>query len=159
MTQCQVSADVAPPTITSFKYRPAVDADAPGLTCLGDDVTTTFVAETALPTDSGTFRVRAYRSVGSLRASEPIAMISGDVRGKRNVLVRVHDQCFTSEVFGSLKSTGAWSFTCRKRDGALDSRIRSWLTPCKSGDLIQSTRTACSGLRMTTARTSQCRLF
>uniref|UniRef100_A0AAV1UKZ8 GTP cyclohydrolase II n=1 Tax=Peronospora matthiolae TaxID=2874970 RepID=A0AAV1UKZ8_9STRA len=103
MTQCQLSADVAPPTITSFKYRPAVDADAPGLTCLGDAVTTTFVAETALPTDSGTFRVRAYRSVGSLRASEPIAMISGDVRGKRNVLVRVHDQCFTSEVFGSLK--------------------------------------------------------
>ena len=103
MTQWQSPADVAPPTITSFKYRPAVDADAPGLTCLGDHVTTTFVAETALPTEGGTFRVRAYRSIGSLRESEPIAMVSGDVRGQRNVLVRVHDQCFTSEVFGSLK--------------------------------------------------------
>ncbi|CEG37854.1 gtp cyclohydrolase ii [Plasmopara halstedii] len=87
----------------SIKYKPALGPDAPGLTCLGNDVNTTFVAETALPTDAGMFRVRAYRSVGSLRESEPIAMITGDVRGKRNVPVRVHDQCFTSEVFGSLK--------------------------------------------------------
>ncbi|GMF15986.1 unnamed protein product [Phytophthora fragariaefolia] len=87
----------------SFKHVPPVGADAPGLTCLGADVRTTFVAETALPTDGGLFRVRAYRAVGSLRESEPVAMISGDVRGQRNVPVRVHDQCFTSEVFGSLK--------------------------------------------------------
>ncbi|RLN51249.1 hypothetical protein BBJ29_009882 [Phytophthora kernoviae] len=88
---------------TSYKRVPVMDADAPGLTCLGDHITTSFVAETALPTDGGIFRVRAYRSVGSLRESEPIAMITGDVRGQRNVPVRVHDQCFTSEVFGSLK--------------------------------------------------------
>ncbi|KAF4132643.1 GTP cyclohydrolase II [Phytophthora infestans] len=104
MTQLQKSkktvADIAQAT---FKHVPVLDANAPGLTCLGDQVTTTFVAETALPTDGGMFRVRAYRSVGSLRESEPIAMITGDVRGKRNVPVRVHDQCFTSEVFGSLK--------------------------------------------------------
>ncbi|POM74069.1 GTP cyclohydrolase II [Phytophthora palmivora] len=103
MTQLQKpkkSVDVAP---ASFKHVAAVGADAPGLTCLGEQITTTFVAETALPTDGGMFRVRAYRSVGSLRESEPIAMITGDVRGKRNVPVRVHDQCFTSEVFGSLK--------------------------------------------------------
>lgn len=85
------------------KHAPVVEADAPGLTCLGDHVSTTFVAETALPTNGGMFRVRAYRSTGSLRESEPIAMISGDVFGQRNVPVRVHDQCFTSEVFGSLK--------------------------------------------------------
>ena len=101
MTQYSNTVDVASPV--AFKHKPAVGADAPGLTCLGDHVTTTFVAETALPTDSGVFRVRAYRSVGSLRESEPIAMITGDVRGKHNVFVRVHDQCFTSEVFGSLK--------------------------------------------------------
>ncbi|KAK1943739.1 GTP cyclohydrolase-2 [Phytophthora citrophthora] len=104
MTQLQkppkTVADVAP---ASFKHVPSLGADAPGLTCLGDQVTTTFIAETALPTDGGMFRVRAYRSVGSLRESEPIAMVTGDVRGKRNVPVRVHDQCFTSEVFGSLK--------------------------------------------------------
>lgn len=80
-----------------------VGPDAPGLTCLGDDIETQFVAETLLPTTEGVFRVRAYRSTGSLRESEPIAMISGDVKGKSGVPVRVHDQCFTSEVFGSLK--------------------------------------------------------
>ncbi|KAG6599744.1 GTP cyclohydrolase II [Phytophthora cinnamomi] len=106
MTQLETShhtsaADVVAPA--AFKHQPAVGADAPGLTCLGERVTTTFVAETALPTDGGVFRVRAYRSVGSLRESEPVAMITGDVRGQRNVPVRVHDQCFTSEVFGSLK--------------------------------------------------------
>ncbi|KAL4111475.1 hypothetical protein PRIC1_003153 [Phytophthora ramorum] len=94
----QPTVDVAP-----FKHVPALGADAPGLTCLGEHVTTTFVAETALPTDGGLFRVRAYRSTGSLRECEPIAMITGDLRDKRNVPVRVHDQCFTSEVFGSLK--------------------------------------------------------
>jgi GTP cyclohydrolase II len=104
MTQLQKpKMSVADVTPTSFKHVPAKGADAPGLTCLGDHVTTSFVAETALPTDGGMFRVRAYRSTGSLRESEPIAMISGDVRGQRNVPVRVHDQCFTSEVFGSLK--------------------------------------------------------
>ncbi|KAE9005452.1 hypothetical protein PF010_g12442 [Phytophthora fragariae] len=100
MTQLQTPQHSAP---ASFKHVPAVGADAPGLTCLGEHVSTSFVAETALPTDGGLFRVRAYRSIGSLRESEPVAMISGDVRGKRNVPVRVHDQCFTSEVFGSLK--------------------------------------------------------
>lgn len=82
---------------------PPVGPDAPGLTCLGDGISTTFVAETLLPTSEGAFRVRAYRSTGSLRESEPIAMISGQVKGKTGVPVRVHDQCFTSEVFGSLK--------------------------------------------------------
>lgn len=76
---------------------------SPGLTCLGDDVRTEFIAETNLPTTDGYFRVRAYRSTGTLREAEPITMVCGDVRGKAGVPVRVHDQCFTSEVFGSLK--------------------------------------------------------
>ena len=35
--------------------------------------------------------------------SEPSAIISGRVEGKKNVVVRVHDACWTSEVIGSLK--------------------------------------------------------
>ncbi|KAI9918139.1 hypothetical protein PsorP6_012757 [Peronosclerospora sorghi] len=101
MTQLPIEREIAPSI--ALKPTATVDIDAPGLTCLGHHVTTTFVAETALPTDSGTFRVRAYRAVGSLRESEPIALISGNVQGKNHVPVRVHDQCFTSEVFGSLK--------------------------------------------------------
>ena len=61
-----------------------------------------FVAETMLPTTHGTFRVRAYRD--EVSGAEPIAFIVGDVGGRDEaVVVRVHDQCVTSEVFGSLK--------------------------------------------------------
>eukprot|EP00516_Mucochytrium_quahogii_P012861 CAMPEP_0203801014 /NCGR_PEP_ID=MMETSP0100_2-20121128/10979_1 /ASSEMBLY_ACC=CAM_ASM_000210 /TAXON_ID=96639 /ORGANISM=" , Strain NY0313808BC1" /LENGTH=411 /DNA_ID=CAMNT_0050707445 /DNA_START=111 /DNA_END=1346 /DNA_ORIENTATION=- len=60
-----------------------------------------FVAETSLPTDKGRFRVRAYRN--ELTGAEPLAMINGKVEGKSDVIVRVHDQCVTSEVFGSLR--------------------------------------------------------
>lgn len=60
-----------------------------------------FVAETLLPTIHGRFRVRAYRNAES--GAEPLAMIVGDVEGKAEVLCRVHDQCQTSEVFGSLR--------------------------------------------------------
>jgi len=35
--------------------------------------------------------------------SEPVAILVGDVDGRRDVPVRVHDECYTSEVLGSLK--------------------------------------------------------
>ena len=60
-----------------------------------------FVAETLLPTIHGEFKVRAYRN--NIDGSEPIAIIFGDVQGKSDVICRVHDQCFTSEVLHSLK--------------------------------------------------------
>jgi GTP cyclohydrolase II len=36
-------------------------------------------------------------------SDEHVALVMGDVRGKENVPVRVHSECLTSEVFGSLK--------------------------------------------------------
>ncbi|KAH9262490.1 GTP cyclohydrolase II [Batrachochytrium salamandrivorans] len=46
--------------------------------------------------------MRAYRD--SETGAEPLAMVVGDVEAQREgVLVRVHDQCQTSEVFGSLR--------------------------------------------------------
>jgi GTP cyclohydrolase II len=60
-----------------------------------------FVAETNLPTHRGTYRVRAYRDRRD--GSEPVAIIHGDVAGAINLPVRVHDECYTSEVLGSLK--------------------------------------------------------
>jgi GTP cyclohydrolase II len=41
------------------------------------------------------------RSLGL--SNEHIAMVMGDVEGRSNVPVRVHSECMTSEVFGSLK--------------------------------------------------------
>lgn len=71
----------------------------------GKDVWTEFVAETLLPTQMGKFRLRGYRHTvdGGTSFSEPSAIISGQVEGSDNVIVRVHDACWTSEVIGSLK--------------------------------------------------------
>merc|ERR1711977_226927 len=67
-------------------------------------VHTAFVAETLLPTMAGNFRVRAFRHmVNGVIIGEPIAILRGRPEGLRNVPVRVHDACFTSEVLGSLK--------------------------------------------------------
>ena len=60
-----------------------------------------FVAETSMPTDKGRFRVRAYRDTET--GAEPLAILEGEVENREGVLCRVHDQCMTSEVFGSVK--------------------------------------------------------
>lgn len=60
-----------------------------------------FVASTILPTAQGQFRILAYRH--RLTNSEPIVLQVGDVENKKNILIRVHDQCITSEVFKSLR--------------------------------------------------------
>lgn len=60
-----------------------------------------FISETLLPTKFGDFRVRAYRDTET--QVESLALIVGDVSLLENVTTRVHDQCLTSEVFGSLK--------------------------------------------------------
>lgn len=65
---------------------------------------TRFVAECDLPSLMGNFKMRAYtyRENGDMTNKlEPIVVVAGDVSNEENVLVRVHDQCFTSEVFGS----------------------------------------------------------
>ena len=64
---------------------------------------TKYVAECNMPSLNGIFRMRGYTYKSAAQSLEPVAMVAGDVRGKENVLVRVHDQCFTSEVFGSMR--------------------------------------------------------
>lgn len=70
-----------------------------------------FIAETALPTDIGHFRLRAYRTAcngNEYTGREPSVIYAADkspfgVEGQlqQDVPVRIHDQCLTSEVFGS----------------------------------------------------------
>ncbi|HIF21830.1 MAG TPA: bifunctional 3,4-dihydroxy-2-butanone-4-phosphate synthase/GTP cyclohydrolase II [Gemmatimonadetes bacterium] len=59
------------------------------------------VAEAALPTRFGDFRVVAYESV--LDHREHLALVKGDIGGKGNVLVRMHSECMTGDVFGSAR--------------------------------------------------------
>ncbi len=57
------------------------------------------VAETVIPTEYGEWRTVAYKS--SIDPDEHIALVMGDVSEPGPVLVRVHSQCLTSDVFGS----------------------------------------------------------
>jgi len=52
-----------------------------------------------MPTDYGDFVLHLYRS--KLDAKNHIALVCGDVAGKKGVLVRVHSECLTGDVFGS----------------------------------------------------------
>jgi GTP cyclohydrolase II len=57
-------------------------------------------SETLLPTEHGELRTVVYRTDGGV---EHVALVAGDVSGDEPVLCRVHSECMTSEVFGSLK--------------------------------------------------------
>ena len=52
-----------------------------------------------LPTDYGDFDLHLYRS--KLDGQHHLALVRGEVAGKKNVLVRVHSECLTGDVFGS----------------------------------------------------------
>ena len=52
-----------------------------------------------LPTDYGDFNLHLYRS--KIDGQHHLALVCGDVAGKQNVLVRVHSECLTGDVFGS----------------------------------------------------------
>jgi len=59
------------------------------------------VTEAKLPTTHGEFMAVAYRS--AVDAAEHIALVKGDISGDEPVLVRVHSECLTGDVFGSLR--------------------------------------------------------
>ncbi len=59
------------------------------------------IAEARVPTASGDFTCIAYESV--LDAETHLAFVAGEVDGADDVLVRVHSECLTGDVFGSLK--------------------------------------------------------
>jgi 3,4-dihydroxy 2-butanone 4-phosphate synthase / GTP cyclohydrolase II len=57
--------------------------------------------EVAMPTRFGEFRLHLYRSV--VDGQHHIALTMGTLAGKKDVLVRVHSECLTGDVFGSLR--------------------------------------------------------
>jgi len=59
------------------------------------------ISSAHLPTRFGDFRIHAFRSL--VDGKEHVALVKGSVAGKENVLVRVHSECFTGDVVGSLK--------------------------------------------------------
>jgi 3,4-dihydroxy 2-butanone 4-phosphate synthase/GTP cyclohydrolase II len=57
------------------------------------------VVSVRLPTDHGDFQAVAYRE--TLTGKQHVALVKGDVAGKDDVLVRVHSECLTGDVFHS----------------------------------------------------------
>jgi GTP cyclohydrolase II len=65
------------------------------------------LARAPIPTRFGRFELHVYRwddpDAHPALSKEHCALVMGDLRGLRHVPVRVHSECLTSEVFGSLK--------------------------------------------------------
>src|SRR3712207_7131640 len=71
------------------------------------------VAEARLPTEAGEFRIIGFRSIVS--PEEFVVLVKGELRPDRPSPVRIHSQCLTGEVFGSLRCDCA---------GQLDAALR-----------------------------------
>ncbi|HEX74127.1 MAG TPA: bifunctional 3,4-dihydroxy-2-butanone-4-phosphate synthase/GTP cyclohydrolase II [Dehalococcoidia bacterium] len=59
------------------------------------------VAEAKLPTKYGEFTAIAYKS--DIDPNEHLALVKGDISTEEPVLVRVHSECLTGDIFGSLR--------------------------------------------------------
>jgi 3,4-dihydroxy 2-butanone 4-phosphate synthase/GTP cyclohydrolase II len=57
------------------------------------------IAEARIPTDWGEFTCYVYESV--IDGEQHVAMVKGAVQGEQDVMVRVHSECLTGDVFGS----------------------------------------------------------
>ena len=68
---------------------------------MGSEKLVTKVSEARLPTTFGEFRAVGYESV--VDKTFHLALVKGDVEGKKDVLVRVHSECLTGDVFNSTR--------------------------------------------------------
>src|SRR5512135_81143 len=78
------------------------------------------VAEARLPTPYGEFRIVGYSN--DVDAAEHVALVFGDVRGQKNVLVRMHSKCLTGDVFGSGRCDCGWQLQSALRMIAAEGR-------------------------------------
>ena len=63
------------------------------------DKLVSIAAETKLPTKFGDFRIIVFKN--EVDHKEHLMIVKGDVRGKSDVLMRIHSECLTGDVFGS----------------------------------------------------------
>ncbi|MCJ7725350.1 MAG: bifunctional 3,4-dihydroxy-2-butanone-4-phosphate synthase/GTP cyclohydrolase II [Acidimicrobiia bacterium] len=59
------------------------------------------LSEARIPTEFGEFRAIGFES--EVDGTQHVALVKGEVAGKSDVLVRVHSECLTGDVFGSLR--------------------------------------------------------
>ena len=68
---------------------------------LRNELLVTRVAETRLPTPNGDMMILAYKAEGT--PDEHVAVVKGTIDPDQPILVRVHDQCVTGDVFDSMR--------------------------------------------------------
>ncbi|HCT83836.1 MAG TPA: bifunctional 3,4-dihydroxy-2-butanone-4-phosphate synthase/GTP cyclohydrolase II [Candidatus Margulisbacteria bacterium] len=59
------------------------------------------MASASLPSEFGNFVMIGYES--ALSSDHHVAIVKGDIKNKKNVLVRVHSECMTGDIFGSYR--------------------------------------------------------
>ena len=66
-----------------------------------DDLSVRSLTHTRIPTVHGEYRLHLYEN--NQDNKDHLALVYGDIKTKDNVLVRVHSECFTGDVIGSLR--------------------------------------------------------
>ncbi|HEY8559083.1 MAG TPA: hypothetical protein VIL74_01675, partial [Pyrinomonadaceae bacterium] len=82
--------------VENFKNRGATEAPF-----FKDAASVQKVTEANLPTKIGEFRIAGYRSL--ISDEEFVVLYKGELDENEPTLVRIHSQCLTGDVFGSIK--------------------------------------------------------
>ena len=111
------------------------------------------ISDVDFPSKYGHFRLLAYENTLNSRCD--LAVVKGDVRGKENVLVRVHSECLTGDALGSMRCDCGDQLAAAMRQIEAEGEG----TPCRIRGAIRSRRTSNSALHPICATTGSVRRF